>query len=170
MAFLRKNIRLPSLNYLGCRRFFITLCCEHRRKFFVEWRRAERLVELLRATAIQHQMAVYAYCVMPDHMHMLVIGLDPSSNCRNFVMDLKRRSTEDFQLQNSNPLWQKKFYDHILRRKDATGRVAAYIWMNPVRKGLCALPEDYPFSGSFVSDWQATRDLANPWVPEWKQK
>ncbi|MFZ0523003.1 MAG: transposase [Candidatus Acidiferrales bacterium] len=169
MAFPRKNIRLPAVNYLGCRRFFITLCCERRRRFFTQHSFAETVTEILRATALQYKMAVYTYCLMPDHLHVLVIGLDPSGDCQNFVMEFKRRSTVEFQARNSSALWQKKFYDYILRRRDSTERVATYIWMNPVRKGLCAATEDYPYSGSFVADWKPSLNLANPWVPVWKQ-
>ena len=169
MAFNRKNIRLPAENYIGRRRFFITLCCARKRKFFAQGSFARRIIEILRATAIQHKMAVYTYCLMPDHLHALVIGLDPSSNLQIFVMDFKRNATVEFQSSNSSSLWQKKFYDCILRSNDSNDRVAAYIWMNPVRKGLCARPQDYRYSGSFASDWKPALDLTNPWIPSWKQ-
>jgi putative transposase len=170
MAFTRKKIRLPAENYVGRRRYFITLCCDRRRKYLAQSSIAASIVEILRATALQHKMAVYTYCLMPDHLHALVIGLDPSSNLQIFVMDFKRRATAEFQSSNSSPLWQKKSYDYILRSNDSNDRVAAYIWMNPVRKGLCAKPQDYPFSGCFASDWKPSLDLTNPWIPSWKQK
>ncbi|MFZ3216385.1 MAG: transposase [Candidatus Acidiferrales bacterium] len=168
MSFARKNIRLPALNYRGRRRFFITLCCEHRRRFFTQNRLAAGIIEILRVTAIQHKIAFYTYCLMPDHLHALVIGLDPSSNCLNFMSDFKRKSTIEFQSEYSSPLWQKKFYDYILRPKDSTDRVAAYIWLNPVRKGLRSEQQDYAYSGSFAADWKPSLDLANPWTPAWK--
>jgi putative transposase len=170
MAFDRKNIRLPAENYVGRRRFFITLCCARRRRFLVQSSFAVRIIEILRATSIQHKMAVYTYCLMPDHLHALVIGLHRSSNLQFFVMDFKRKATAEFQSSNSTPLWLKKFYDYILRSNDSNDRVAAYIWMNPVRKGLCVNPRDYPYSGSFAEDWKPSLDLTNPWIPSWKQK
>lgn len=169
MAFTRKNIRLPAENYVGRRRYFITICCDRRRKHLAQSSIAASIVEILRATALQQKMAVYTYCLMPDHLHALVIGLEPSSNLQIFVMDFKRKATAEFQSSNSNSLWQKKFYDYILRSNESNDRVAAYIWMNPVRKGLCTKPQDYPYSGSFVSDWKPSLDLANPWIPSWKQ-
>jgi hypothetical protein len=45
------------------------------------------------------------------------------------------------------------FYDRILRATDAVETVAIYIWSNPVRKGLCAQPGQYPYSGSQTIDW-----------------
>jgi putative transposase len=169
MEFDRKNLRLAAGNYIGRRRFFITLCCARQRKFLAQSSFAIRIIEILRATVLQHKMAVYAYCLMPNHLHALIIGLERSSNLQFFVMDFKRKATAEFQSSNSSPLWQKKFYDYILRRDDSNDRVAAYIWMNPVRKDLCVKPQDYPYSGSFTSDWQASLELTNPWTPTWKQ-
>ena len=169
MAITRKNIRLPAENYVGRRRYFITICCDRRRRFLAQSSLAVRIVQILRATAFHQKMAVYTYCLMPDHLHALVIGLEPTSDLRTFVMDFKRKATAEFQSSNSSSLWQKKFYDYILRSNDSNDRVAAYIWMNPVRKGLCTKPQDYPFSGSFVSDWKPSPDLSNPWIPSWKQ-
>jgi putative transposase len=169
MTFARKNIRLPAENYVGRRRFFITLCCTRRRKFLAQSPFAARIIEILRATAVHHKVAVYTYCLMPDHLHALVIGLEPSSNLQIFVMDFKRKATAGFRRSSSGPLWQKKFYDYILRSNDSNDRVAAYIWMNPVRKGLCVNPQDYPFSGSFGSAWKPSLDPTDPWIPSWKQ-
>jgi hypothetical protein len=56
-------------------------------------------------------------------------------------------------------------------RSDAIDRVAWYIWMNPVRAGLCGSPGDYPFLGSFTE--MGARLLkglpASEWVPPWEK-
>jgi hypothetical protein len=69
------------------------------------------------------------------------------------------------------PVWQHRPYDHILRPDESREAVAYYIWMNPVRKGLCTRPEEWPFSGSLTVDWK--RLLTPPenlWVPPWKRE
>ena len=67
-------------------------------------------------------------------------------------------------------LWQKKYYDHILRTNERWESVACYIWLNPVRKGLCKRAEDWPYSGSFTVDWRKLMALGvDPWVPPWKK-
>jgi hypothetical protein len=48
------------------------------------------------------------------------------------------------------PLWQKGYYEHVLRNDEATLATAKYILENPVRAGLVAKPRDYEFAGSFV--------------------
>lgn len=44
--------------------------------------------------------------------------------------------------------WQKSFWDHMVRRQEDLAVVVAYVMANPVRAGLVARPEDYPFAGT----------------------
>jgi len=106
---------------------------------------------------------------MPDHFHVLVEGIAPDSDLLLFIRNFKQQSTRAFSGGNGVPLWQKKFYDHILRTKDSPEAVAWYIWMNPVRKGLCAQPDQYPYSGSLTRDWKKCVQPAEIWVPAWKE-
>lgn len=165
-----KNIRLDRLRYIGQNSYFITFCCEGRGLVFTDAGAAMRLIENLRATSDIYRFAVYAYCVMPDHFHALLTGLAPTSDLRRFAKNLKQTSSDDHQKRFRSPLWQKKFYDHIFRPTDNFAGAASYIWMNPVRKGLCADPRDYPFSGSFVVDWKTMVRPLEDWTPEWKRE
>ncbi|MFY9688765.1 MAG: transposase [Candidatus Acidiferrales bacterium] len=170
MPFPHKNIRLHPSNYLGQRSYFVTLCCASRRPIFANSKNAAWLIEILRQQSTAHGFAVRAYCVMPDHFHVLVTGLDPASDLLAFVKNLKLTTSLEYRTRFGRTLWQKKFYDYILRRNDNAMRVAAYIWMNPVRKGLCTDPEQYPHSGSFVMDWKKKALPVEIWTPNWKPK
>jgi putative transposase len=128
------------------------------------------LIKNLRGQAIAFRFAVHAYCVMPDHFHGLFSGLEPSSDLLAFVKNLKGTTSNEYRRKTEQDLWQKKFYDHILREDDNAVRVAGYIWMNPVRKGLCVDPREYPYSGSFVRDWMKEVMPVESWVPSWKGK
>jgi REP element-mobilizing transposase RayT len=44
-------------------------------------------------------------------------------------------------------LWQRRFFDRILRREESIERVAEYIIHNPVRKGFVETWVEYPWSG-----------------------
>jgi len=107
---------------------------------------------------------------MPDHFHVLLTGLDPNSNLLSFLRNLKQTTGHEYLKRFHNVLWQKKFYDHILRPWDNAARIAGYIWMNPVRKGICDDPQDYPYSGSFMFDWKKAISPVESWVPDWKTK
>jgi putative transposase len=105
---------------------------------------------------------------MPDHFHALVEGLAPESDLLLFVQNFKQASSQDYSNGEGIPLWQKKFYDHILRANDSPEAVSWYIWMNPVRKGLCSQPIQYPYSGSFTERWERKLLPKEIWVPGWK--
>ena len=149
-SFHHKNIRLPAENYLGQRLYFVTLCFENRRPLGNNPRIAKWLIAKLRKYAAECEFHVHAYCVMPDHIHLLAAGAAQTSNLMKFVEAFKQETATEFQRKCGRRLWQFKYYDHILRGPESADRVACYIWLNPVRKGLCSAPAEYPFSGSFT--------------------
>jgi putative transposase len=169
MDFRHKNIRLHPTRYKGRGRYFITICCEGRKPIFAERNHSERLTDQIKLISQKYQIGIYAYCVMPDHFHALVEGLRPESDLLLFVRNFKQMSTHEFSGGTGIPLWQKKFYDHILRAEDSPEAVAWYIWMNPVRKGLCAQPDQYPYSGSLTMNWKKSVQPAEIWMPTWKE-
>jgi putative transposase len=76
-------------------------------------------------------------------------GKSSSSNLLVFAKGLKQKTAFSFKRETGSRLWQKNYYDHVLRTNEEANHVAGYIWMNPVRKGLCKNFEDYPFSRIF---------------------
>jgi putative transposase len=169
MCFRRKNIRFNAVNYRGRAWFFITLCCELRRPVFANDKWALRAIDCLKKTSDRYHFSVHAFCVMPDHFHALVEGVAPDSDLLLFVRNFKQATSREYSRESGAPLWQKKFYDHILRPKDSPGGVAWYIWMNPVRKGHCSQPDQYPHSGSFTGQWKHMSQPQNQWMPTWKK-
>ena len=166
----RKNIRLSASKYLGPQWYFLTMIVEGR-----VWRlqNADLVAEdlaLLATGAQKHHFAIAAYCFMPDHLHVLTNGTHEDSNLLRLADGFKQGSAYLFKQVIGERLWQKKFHDHILRSNEPWESVAWYIWMNPVRKGLCKRPEDWPYSGSFTVDWKKLMALGiEPWVPPWKR-
>jgi putative transposase len=169
VQFRRKNIRLNKINYRGPAWFFITLCCELRRPVFANDNWARRLIDCLRSTSETCHFRIHAFCVMPDHFHGLVEGIAPDSDLLLFVGNFKRATSLEYSLETGAPLWQKKFYDHILRPGESPDAVAWYIWMNPVRTGLCPQPDRYPYSGSFTGKWENLSPPRIEWIPAWKK-
>jgi putative transposase len=166
----RTNIRLPDLNYTGRATYFLTLCCENRNRIFLKTEYAREIIEKLRDYAVQKQFAIHAYCVMPDHLHALVEGQTDASDLPSFVKLFKQVTAFQYKSRTGQRLWQKAYYDHILRQSDSLDGVAWYIWLNPVRARICANYKDYPLSGSFTGVWTAWPTAPTPWQPTWKTK
>jgi REP element-mobilizing transposase RayT len=169
MSIRRKNIRLSAPSYIGKRLYFLTICCQDRRPVFGDGTLGNWLLANLSTIATEQNFSLHAYCVMLNHVHLLVEGKEPSSNAVRFVALLKQKTEFDYRRQFHHRLWQPKYYDHVLRTPEQVTAVAWYIWLNPVRKGLCNNPYDYPLSGSFTSDWKRHCVPANLWSPPWKK-
>lgn len=170
--FKRKNIRLAAGNYQGRRMYFVTLCFEGRKAFGANPRIASWLIERLKRQATDHGFFVHAYCVMPDHVHIVAGASSDESDLMEFVESYKQETGFTFAHRTKRDLWQFKYYDRILRHSDAPEAVAWYIWLNPVRKGLCEAPVEYPFLGSFteVGNRLLKASTAPSWAPPWKTK
>jgi putative transposase len=168
MPFPHKNIRLHSTKYVGQCSYFVTISCARKLPIFANSKNSIWLIENLREQSIAYRFAVHAYCVMPDHFHGLVGGLKSTSDLLAFIKTLKQKTGYEYQRKTHRVLWQKKFHEHILRERDNAASIAGYIWMNPVRKGLCTDPREYPYSGSFTTDWKRTISPVESWVPDWK--
>jgi len=93
-------------------------------------------------------MAIVAYCVMPDHVHLLVDGESDDADLTTFVKLAKQHTGYWFKQKSGKRLWQKGYYEHVLRDEERTEDVVFYIIANPVRKNIVERPTDYPYWGS----------------------
>lgn len=87
---------------------------------------------------------------MPDHAHLLVEGLDDSSDLRRLAKLMKQHSGAAHAMRTGQRLWQEGYYDRVLRQEEDAKYVARYILDNPVRAGLAKSPGEYPYLGSDV--------------------
>jgi putative transposase len=160
-----RDIRLCPENYLGCRWYFVTLCAHDRVKYFRKKTFCDWVLRVLREESTRNWFLVKAYCLMPDHLHLLLQGSSLNADLLKFINRFKQRTSYGFWALEKKTLWQVSFYDHILRDEDGPADVAWYIWLNPVRGGLVKKVEEYPYSGPFVRDWDAGEARGKAWVP-----
>ncbi len=107
------------------------------------------------------RFAVLAYCFMPDHLHLLVEAVAEDADLVKFAHAVKQRTGYEYRRVSTDWLWQKGYFEHVLRDDEGTPIVARYILANPVRAGLCTEPADYAFAGSLVWSKQQLNDLWN---------
>ena|SRR5579871_2571206 len=128
----------------------ITTVVRGRRPLFSSQHVAEASVTVLRERASTHRVPVYAYCIMPDHVH-LVLGASPTCDVTSFVGQFKNLvQRAAWKAGARGKIWQLSFYDHFLRADEDLERVVDYVVNNPVRRGLAEHWREYPFSGSLV--------------------
>ncbi len=148
----RKNApRLRSFDYRGSYAYFITCATYQKRPYFSDKAAVDITLPVLRQCGTQDGFGIYTYCFMPDHLHILLVGEEKSS-LHKFMKTFKQESSFAFMRAQSSPLWQRSYYDHVLRKEENLEEVALYILNNPVRKGLADDYRGYAFSGSFTFD------------------
>ena len=88
------------------------------------------------------------YVIMPDHIHLFVSMPEVGTTIGQWVGALKMALGKALtDLGRSKPHWQDGFFDHVMRNADSYSEKWDYVRMNPVRKGLCESPDDWPFQG-----------------------
>ncbi len=101
----------------------------------------EAILELTRA---RHQARVYAYVLMPEHVHLLIN--EPSSILlAQFLKAVKQIASRKLGSQHEK-FWQERYFDRNIHGESARSEVIRYIHRNPVKRGLVASPGDYRWS------------------------
>ena len=147
-----EHLRLFS--YVGPHRYSLTFGTDSRRAIFTSEGPVELAKGQILRAARETQFAVIAYCFMPDHLHLLVHGQQDDADLKRFVARAKQYSGYYHARAFKARLWQRYVYERVLREAEPTAVVVRYLLENPVRAGLVAQIEDYPFLGSF----EYTRD------------
>ena len=152
-----KRIRLEPPAYQQGHCFSVAIATAHRAHHLNRLDTVRVCLDALRETAERYHATVFAYCFMPDHLHLL-LATPSGADLVQFVRHFKQLSAYRFRRDRSQaPLWQARFYDHALRTEEKVLDVARYIWENPVRAGLAQSSADHPYSGSLV--WEEGKEL-----------
>jgi putative transposase len=133
---------LPHLENAG-RTYYITFVSQHR----------EELPESARTVVLQtitrrHRRDYFLHgtVVMPDHVHMVSTPFE-RTRLTAMMQQIKSVSSHDIRLVfgGSGPIWQREYFDRILRSDEDIRKKVEYIVANPVRAGLVVRPDDYPW-------------------------
>ena len=145
---MARPTRLDGVSYIGQQTYFLTACTIDRHKSFVTHDFCGVCRDELFAMSDKFGFATDAYVFMPDHSHWLVEGLNDDSDLEEFVARWKQQTGWAWHQRSGSRLWQKGYWDRVLREDETPLSFARYIIENPVRAGLVADVRDYPFSGS----------------------
>jgi putative transposase len=140
--------RLSHFSYRGPYRYFLTACCFDRQKLFAHADTVSSTLMQFRKTSNLEAFEILAHCIMPDHGHFLVEGLEDRSDFKRFCKLAKQRSGSAHARARGGPLWQEGYHERVLRQSEDLRAVARYLLNNPVRAGLVTSPIDYPYLGS----------------------
>jgi putative transposase len=120
--------------------FFLTICCQPRgRDQLARPEIARPLFESIVFCQQRGDWWVHFALLMPDHLHALVSFPD-GEEMAVVVGNWKKFIARTLGIQ-----WQRDFFEHRLRAEESYREKEDYIWHNPVRAGLVARVEDWPY-------------------------
>ena len=152
------NIRVPEFPRLPPRLrwifahnplFFVTFCTYERRKLLASNPVHAAFVGFAEQAYWVHKIAVGRYVVMPDHVHLFVRGPD-DFQLGPWVGMLKQALAKHTALAGTSPIWQRGFFDHVLRKDESYGDKWNYVRENPVRAGFVNDPDEWRYSEEIV--------------------
>ena len=130
--------------------YFVTACCNHRRKIFTSDIAVKIALESLIKCMHATEWDVPQICFMPDHVHLMMLPMRERDQKLSAFMQRWKSSSKQ-RLNRSGiegAIWQREFFDRLLRSDENLTDKWRYVEMNPVRAGLSLFPEEYPYLGS----------------------
>ena len=131
--------------------YFITTCVAQRRALLANDPAHRILREEWIGLRERHGWATGRYVIMPDHVHFFVTPLLAGPKLLTAAIGKWKEWTSKriLKLRNlAGPLWQPEFFDHLLRSQESRTEKWAYVRENPVRAGLTADADLWPYAGT----------------------
>ena len=146
----RKRLRLQNFDYSSSGAYFITICTKDRKMLFAPVGAdsiSARMVERAFLETIQRYDGVDSpiYVVMPNHFHAIITisraDMESAPTVSEIVQAFKRYSTVEYVKMVKDgilppfdkQIWQRSFYDHVIRNRDDYNEIYKYIYENPMK-------------------------------------
>jgi len=138
--------RLPRLSLPGIPQHVLQRGHNHLPSFFHS-DDYELYLEYLSDAVEKYRVVVHAYCLMPNHVHLLMTPEEKYGISR-VLQDLGRRYVRqiNIQYQRCGTLWEGRYHACLIEDSDYLLKTYRYIERNPVRAGLANHPQDYNWS------------------------
>jgi REP-associated tyrosine transposase len=154
----RRSVRLKEYDYAQPGAYFVTLVAYNRQCIFGQFVNGDIALsefgqivseEWNRSAAIREEIELDAFIVMPNHIHGIVIITNrsvgatgrspllagpPKHSLGAFIAGLKSAATKRINEIRSTPglpIWQRNYYEHIIRDEESLDRIREYVLTNP---------------------------------------
>jgi len=145
----RKHLKRLAGVWENNPRYFITACIHNRKDLLATPEAHEVLIKHWARSFELYGWAIGSYVIMPNHVHFFCTDANGSTLLSKMVGSWKQWSAKELchVLNVKAPVWQKEFFDHLLRSNESYSEKWNYVRKNPVRAGFVISAEDWPFSG-----------------------
>jgi putative transposase len=129
--------------------YFFTVVTIERINFFLDQGNAEVLFKAIKRVQMRKPFELLAYCIMPDHWHLLLSLPEGDDSFSQKIREIKRLTTFTLRKSMGVPdlvIWQDRFWEHTIRDENDLTNCFNYIHYNPVHHQLVELPEQWKWS------------------------
>ena len=130
--------------------YFFTLVTWDRCPLFRSEERIAQLREAMRHIKRQQPFTIEAAVVLPDHLHCIMTLPSGDADFPGRWREIKKRFSKHVDTRTNHRgerlVWQRRFYEHVIRDERDWRIHVDYIHYNPVKHGLARCAKDWPWS------------------------
>ncbi|HUA69106.1 MAG TPA: hypothetical protein VMA13_11220 [Candidatus Saccharimonadales bacterium] len=161
--------RLPRVHYQGDAVVFWTLTIFDKVRGWLTPGFHHCFRELMFHAAVREGLLCPIYCLMPDHLHLVWMGLWLDSNQLNGMAFLRTYLEPELGSAKFQPQAQDEVLREKQRKRNAFAKVCFYIAANPARAKLIGENEVWPFSGCVIPGYPKLNPREEDfWVTFWR--
>ncbi len=115
-------------------------------------RNAELLIEVLRSLVAERRFELHDFVIMPDHLHLLLTVHDEMT-IEKAMQLIKGRFSHRLSHETGyrGDVWQRGFTEEQVMNRESFERHSEYIAQNPVKAGIVASADEFPFCFRYLS-------------------
>ena len=122
--------------------------------------------EMMLHAAAREGLLCPAYCLMPDHLHLVWMGLRGETDQRNGMKFLRAQLGRFLEPAK----FQRQAHDHVLRPEERQRHAFSvactdYVLLNPLKAGLVKAPGDWPYLGAVVPGYPRLEPFGEDYWP-----
>jgi putative transposase len=136
-------------NYETGGTFFLTVCLKDRQSNLLT-EEIDDFREAYKKLQSKWPFKTQAYCILPDHFHVLWTLPEDDTNYPTRIRLLKTYFTKSLNIASP---WQRGYWEHTIRDDNDFENAVNYIHENPVKHGLVEKIEDWPYSTWHKSEY-----------------
>jgi REP element-mobilizing transposase RayT len=153
---MHKHLRRLDRIWLESPIYFLTICTKNRCAILAQQEASEILISEWDAAHERHGWAVGRYVIMPDHVHFFCRPELDAKKSSEFIGAWKTWTSRGINAlcgprsataATGMALWQRGFFDHVLRSGESYGEKWTYVFDNPVRAGLVSTAQEWKYAG-----------------------
>ena len=108
---------------------------------------------------------------MPEHVHLLASEPEVATLARA-LQSLKQSVSRTLALRAEEPFWQERYYDFNVYSREKYFDKLRYMHRNPVKRGLCAKPEDWLWSSfrHYLTGEEGVVEIESEWTVQKRER